>query len=69
MWFLTKLWVPFWLCVWGVQSYGTRHHNASDNGALAFGVFGWLAVNAIVTLVYIVTRVFRRATADGRPRV
>lgn len=67
MWFLTKLWIPFWLLV-ALSAYAdTPHHTIQQRGAVAMFMFGYGGIAAFITLVYACTRAFRRASRDAAP--
>lgn len=68
MWFLTKLWVPWWLYFGTLAIFTSNKTPLNEAGPLALVMFGWGGVNVFVTLIYIATRIFRRATTDGTPR-
>ncbi len=68
MWFLTKLWAPWWALTAYLIANGYQHRRTATPSPLEF-IFGlWLVVNLAVTVVYVLTRVFQRASSDGRPR-
>lgn len=68
MWFLTKLWAPWWAFGIYLVANGYQHKPRGTAGPLEVIFALWLVVNLAVTVVYVLTRVFQRASSDGRPR-
>jgi len=63
--FLFFVWLPWWLFV-GLYAFGeAQHYSAYKQGAMGVYVFGYGAVAGIITFVYVLTRVFRRASRDA----
>lgn len=67
MWFLTKVWVPWWLYFAVIQFSGINKGPLDQAAGAGIILIGWLGVNVLVTIVYIATRVFRRATRESAP--
>lgn len=66
--FLTLVWIPWWLLL-GLFEWGnTPHHTTQERGSVAVLVFGYGCVATLITVVYALTRVFRKASQDGAPR-
>jgi len=68
MWFLTKVWIPFWLLVALAAYVSPPRSTVQQEGAVAMFMFVYGGVAAVITIVYALTRVFRRATTDAGPR-
>jgi len=59
MWFLTKVWVPWWLFfAWG-NSVTSHRHTLDQEAAVGFLVWGYGVIAMIITIVYICARAIR----------
>lgn len=68
MWFLTKLWIPFWLLAGLAKFAETPHHTNQQRAAVATFMFAYGGVAFIVTIVYACTKAFRAASRGSTPR-
>lgn len=69
MWFLTKVWIPFWILV-ALEAYAQSSHKPNDQiASTGIFMFGYGAVAFIITIVYACTKAFRAASrGSGAPR-
>jgi hypothetical protein len=67
--FLTFVWLPFWaVLLFDYFSATSRsQHSASAIGISFIGLF-LLGAASVTTIVYAITRIFRRATQDANRR-
>lgn len=68
MWFLTKLWGAYWLYAIAVIVPHLRIRPGQPLAALGYLLLFWLLANCGVTVVYVITRIFRRASRDSMTR-
>lgn len=67
--FLTFVWLPFWLfLLLGIVGGGFTSRDVSLSGGTDFILFALGGLAMCVTIVYAITRIFRRATQDANRR-